>query len=75
MLRDPAVPGGGLMGSLRDPTLKMVTHFQELLELEKAALAQELHDELGGYLIGAVMDLSLIAPGAAGRSDEMDDPN
>lgn len=61
------------MGSLHDPTLEMVTHFQELVEQDKAALAQELHDELGGYLIGAVMDLSLMAPRVASLGQDIQD--
>lgn len=61
------------MGSLRDPTLEMVTHFQELVEQDKAALAQELHDELGGYLIGAVMDLSLLTPRVAALGQDVHD--
>jgi signal transduction histidine kinase len=34
------------------------THLQEVSELEKSALARELHDELGGLLVAARMDLS-----------------
>jgi signal transduction histidine kinase len=34
------------------------THLQELSEQEKSALARELHDELGGLLVSARMDLS-----------------
>jgi hypothetical protein len=45
-----------------DPTLEMVTHIQRLVEHDKAVLARQLHDELGGLLIGAVMDLALLAP-------------
>src|SRR5471032_3253658 len=45
-----------------EATLEMITHFQQLAEYEKASLARELHDELAGSLIGAVMDLSLLAP-------------
>ena len=44
-----------------DTTLEMITHFQRLAEHDKASLARELHDELGGLLIGAVMDLSILA--------------
>lgn len=45
-----------------DPTADMVIHFQDLAERDKAALARELHDDLGGMLIGAVMDLAILAP-------------
>jgi signal transduction histidine kinase len=34
------------------------THLQNVAEREKAALARELHDELGGLLVGARMDIS-----------------
>lgn len=34
------------------------THLQEVSEQEKAALSRELHDELGGLLVAARMDLS-----------------
>jgi signal transduction histidine kinase len=34
------------------------THLQGLAEREKASLARELHDELGGLLVGARMDIS-----------------
>ena len=34
------------------------THLQGLAEREKAGLARELHDELGGLLVGARMDIS-----------------
>ena len=37
---------------------EMVSHFQQLTERERSGLARELHDDLGGYLIGAVMDLT-----------------
>jgi signal transduction histidine kinase len=34
------------------------THLQQVSEQEKAALSRELHDELGGLLVAARMDLS-----------------
>jgi signal transduction histidine kinase len=34
------------------------THLQNVAEREKASLARELHDELGGLLVGARMDIS-----------------
>jgi signal transduction histidine kinase len=36
----------------------LIAHIQNSTEHEKAALARELHDELGGLLVGAVMDLA-----------------
>jgi signal transduction histidine kinase len=38
--------------------LELSTHLQSVAEREKAALARELHDELGGLLVGARMDIS-----------------
>jgi signal transduction histidine kinase len=37
---------------------ELCTHLQEFSELEKAELAHRLHDELGGLLTAAKMDLS-----------------
>lgn len=37
---------------------ELSTHLQSLAEREKASLARELHDELGGLLVGARMDIS-----------------
>lgn len=53
-----------------DTTFEMITHFQRLAEHDKALLASELHDELGGLLIGAVMDLALLAPRLAALPDD-----
>jgi signal transduction histidine kinase len=38
--------------------VELSTHLQSLAEQEKAGLARELHDELGGLLVGARMDIS-----------------
>ncbi|HEY2464108.1 MAG TPA: CHASE3 domain-containing protein [Steroidobacteraceae bacterium] len=62
----------GLNAELRDQKLKLEhevgertrelvelsTHLQNVSEREKASLARELHDELGGLLVGARMDIS-----------------
>jgi len=37
---------------------ELSTHLQSVAEQEKAALSRELHDELGGLLVAARMDLS-----------------
>ena len=37
---------------------ELSTHLQSVTEREKASLARELHDELGGLLVGARMDIS-----------------
>lgn len=47
----------------------LIAHIQTAAENQKALLARELHDELGGLLVGAVMDLAwaeqhLAAPAA-----------
>jgi signal transduction histidine kinase len=36
----------------------LIDHIQTVMEHQKALLARELHDELGGLLVGAVMDLA-----------------
>jgi signal transduction histidine kinase len=36
----------------------LIAHIQSAAENQKALLARELHDELGGLLVGAVMDLA-----------------
>jgi signal transduction histidine kinase len=36
----------------------LIAHIQGAMEHQKALLARELHDELGGLLVGAVMDLA-----------------
>jgi signal transduction histidine kinase len=36
----------------------LLNHIQSAMEHQKAILARELHDELGGLLVGAVMDLA-----------------
>jgi signal transduction histidine kinase len=59
------------MSAELDTTFEMIAHFQQLAEYEKAALARELHDELGGLLIGAVMDISLLTPFLAALPDDV----
>jgi signal transduction histidine kinase len=36
----------------------LVTHLQASVESDKASLARELHDELGGLMVAAVMDVA-----------------
>lgn len=36
----------------------LIAHIQGAMEHQKAVLAREMHDELGGLLVGAVMDLA-----------------
>ncbi len=40
--------------------VELSTHLHNVAEREKAALARELHDELGGLLVGARMDISWV---------------
>jgi signal transduction histidine kinase len=54
----PALLESGMATQI-DPTSEMVMHFQQLAEHGKAVLARELHDELGGLLLGAIMDVAL----------------
>jgi signal transduction histidine kinase len=39
------------------------SHLQRVIEVEKSALARELHDELGGLLVAVKMDLSQLQRG------------
>ena len=38
----------------------LITHLQSATEVDKAALARELHDELGGLMVSAMMDLGSV---------------
>jgi signal transduction histidine kinase len=38
----------------------LIAHIQAATEQQKALLARELHDELGGLLVGAVMDIAWV---------------
>jgi signal transduction histidine kinase len=40
--------------------VELSTHLQNVAEREKASLARELHDELGGLLVGARMEISWV---------------
>lgn len=46
------------IGSRTRELVELSTHLQSVAEREKANLARELHDELGGLLVGARMDIS-----------------
>jgi hypothetical protein len=39
-----------------DRTLEMIAHIRQQAERDKSALSRALHDDLGGLLIGAIMD-------------------
>lgn len=47
------------------------THLQTLAEEEKAALSRELHDELGGLLVAARMDVSWLEANVAASDAEI----
>jgi signal transduction histidine kinase len=47
------------------------SHLQQLTEKEKAALARELHDELGGLLIAVKMDISWLQKRSPGSDADV----
>src|SRR5882672_972733 len=51
--------------------VELSTHLQSVAEREKATLARELHDELGGLLVGARMDISWVEQHLAGDDPDM----
>ncbi len=51
--------------------IELSTHLQRVAEREKAGLARELHDELGGLLVGARMDISWAEEHLAGEHPEV----
>jgi signal transduction histidine kinase len=51
--------------------IELSTHLQSVAEREKAVLARELHDELGGLLVGARMDISWAEQHLAGDDPEL----
>ena len=50
---------------------ELSTHLQRVAEQEKAALSRELHDELGGLLVAARMDLSWLEERIASGDGEV----
>jgi signal transduction histidine kinase len=51
--------------------IELSTHLQNVAEREKASLARELHDELGGLLVGARMDISWAEQHLVGDNPDM----
>jgi signal transduction histidine kinase len=51
--------------------IELSTHLQSVAEREKAVIARELHDELGGLLVGARMDISWAEQHLAGDHPEL----
>lgn len=50
---------------------ELSTHLQSLAEKERSALSRELHDELGGLLVAARMDVSWIEDRVASDNPEL----
>ena len=50
---------------------ELSTHLQSLAEKERSALSRELHDELGGLLVAARMDVSWIEERVGGSDPEL----
>src|SRR6201996_4998771 len=57
-LRDQKLPLEREVEARTRELVELSTHLQNVAEREKASLARELHDELGGLLVGARMDIS-----------------
>src|ERR1700730_368287 len=53
-------PGDGALGDPAASASSLIEHIQGVMEHQKAVLARDLHDELGGLLVGAVMDLAWV---------------
>lgn len=53
-----SAPGGVQPAASASSDSSLIEHIQGVMEHQKALLARELHDELGGLLVGAVMDLA-----------------
>jgi len=49
-----------LEGLERNDSIATVNHLQTLIERDKTALAREIHDDLGGYLIASAMDITVL---------------
>lgn len=50
---------------------ELSTHLQSMAEKERSALSRELHDELGGLLVAARMDVSWIEERVGGSDPEL----
>jgi signal transduction histidine kinase len=55
---DDRAPDYGAGGDPATSASGLIEHIQGVMEHQKAVLARDLHDELGGLLVGAVMDLA-----------------
>lgn len=64
MLKQGAFPSGSPRSSPNDDAPALVAAFKQShvdIEAEKNALARTLHDDIGGLLVGAIMDMGWIA--------------
>jgi len=52
---------------------RLVTHLQDTTEAEKSTLAKELHDELGGLITAAKMDMQWLSSRIGGSLDAASD--
>ena len=52
---------------------RLVTQMQNTVEAEKSALAKELHDELGGLITAAKMDMQWLSARIGGSLDAASD--
>ncbi len=66
---DARGPGSGEV----EPLSRLVTHLQNTAEAEKSALAKELHDELGGLITAAKMDMQWLSGRIGGSLDAASD--
>jgi signal transduction histidine kinase len=57
--------------AMPEPAGALIAHIQHAAEQQKSILARELHDELGGLLVGAVMDVAWAEQHADASSTEL----
>jgi protein-histidine pros-kinase len=79
-MSNPAKSGANQTAEARIPEAddaealsRLVTHLQNTLEAEKSALAKELHDELGGLITAAKMDMQWLSARIGGSLDAASD--
>jgi signal transduction histidine kinase len=79
-MSNPAKPGTSQASETHSPESvdsealsRLVTHMQNSAEAEKSALAKELHDELGGLITAAKMDMQWLSARIGGSLDAASD--
>jgi signal transduction histidine kinase len=65
-----AIPSPSAMAAASRSLSELSTHLQRVQETERAGVARELHDELGGHLTGLSLDLAKLARQLAEGSPE-----